>query len=258
MLEEGRKQLKAVIPASGDGTRMAALMNGRPKELADINGFPIIRYVIEECLRCGIKDIIIIISEKKKELIQYIDEITPFYKNRGASIGTVYQHARNGSGGAVLSARTAIGNEDFCVLFPDVFIYEEKSNLKDMIELYDDIKKTVILVGEILENELDRYGITAADNIDNGYYNVEYIMEKPLHVPDESFYHGIVGRYVFPNSFIKELENLDMNEKNEIDLTDALIKTDKTAIILKGKHFECGSVSSYVDSVEKLKILKEV
>ena len=250
--------MKAVIPASGDGTRMASLMNGKPKELAEINGEPIIRYAIEECVRCGIKDVVIIISEKKKELIQYINDVIPYYKDRGLYINTVYQHQKNGSGGAVLSARSYIGNDDFCVLFPDVFIYENNSNLREMINVFDNTKISVILVDKISVNELERYGITASDSIENGFYNVELMLEKPLYAPDTEFYHGIVGRYVFPNSFIDELEKLGVNDKNEIDLSEALIKVQKIAFILKGKHFECGSVSSYLDSVDKIKELKDV
>lgn len=245
--------MKAVIPASGDGTRMAALLKGKPKELAEINGYPLIKHAIDECFRSGIKEIVVIVSLKKTELIKYLEEIAADYADKNVEIVIVYQDEKNGSGGAVIAAWDIIGEDDFCVLFPDVFIHEKESNLERMIRVFDTCYSPVILVDEISEDELDRYGITTAEKMTDGYYDVEYMLEKPLKVPEARFYHGIIGRYVFPNSFINNLEDLKMNSKNEIDLSEALIRIDKKkAVLMNGKHYECGSICSYTKSVECL------
>ncbi|SHM13914.1 sugar phosphate nucleotidyltransferase [Ruminococcus flavefaciens] len=246
--------MKAVIPASGDGTRMAALLKEKPKELAEINGRPLIQYAIDECLRSGIKEIIVIVSVKKTELIRYLEEITSDYEDKNVFIDIVYQNEKNGSGGAIIAARKNIDKDDFCVLFPDVFLHENESNLERMIKVFDKCNAPVILVDEIREDELDRYGITVAEKMTDGYYDIEYMLEKPLKAPKARLYHGIIGRYVLPNSFIDKLGDLKMNSKNEIDLSEALIESGKkTAVLMNGKHYECGSVSSYTESVECLR-----
>ena len=59
---------QAIIPLAGLGTRMLPLTSVIPKELLPINGKPNLEYIIEECLEAGIKQIIFIISKKKKNI----------------------------------------------------------------------------------------------------------------------------------------------------------------------------------------------
>ena len=62
---------QAIIPLAGLGTRMLPLTSVIPKELLPINGKPNLEYIIEECLEAGIKQIIFIISKKKKNIKKY-------------------------------------------------------------------------------------------------------------------------------------------------------------------------------------------
>ena len=57
---------QAIIPLAGQGTRLLPLTSVFAKELLPINGKPGIEYIIEECIEAGIKEIIFIISKKKK------------------------------------------------------------------------------------------------------------------------------------------------------------------------------------------------
>ena len=57
---------QAVIPLAGLGTRMLPLTSVIAKELLPINGKPNIEYIMDECIEAGIKEVIFIISEKKK------------------------------------------------------------------------------------------------------------------------------------------------------------------------------------------------
>ena len=59
---------QAIIPLAGQGTRLLPLTSVLPKELLPINGKPSLEYIIEECIKSGIKEIIFIIS-KKKEMV---------------------------------------------------------------------------------------------------------------------------------------------------------------------------------------------
>ena len=58
---------QAIIPLAGLGTRLLPLTGVLPKELLPINGKPGIEYILDECINVGIKDIIFIISKRKKE-----------------------------------------------------------------------------------------------------------------------------------------------------------------------------------------------
>ena len=62
---------QAIIPLAGQGTRLLPLTSVFPKELLPINGRPGIEYILDECLEAGIKEIIFIISNKKKMIKNY-------------------------------------------------------------------------------------------------------------------------------------------------------------------------------------------
>ncbi len=57
---------QAIIPLAGLGTRLLPLTSVLPKELLPINGKPGLEYILDECVEAGIKEIIFIISTKKK------------------------------------------------------------------------------------------------------------------------------------------------------------------------------------------------
>ena len=62
---------QAIIPLAGQGTRLLPLTSVLPKELLPINGKPGLEYIIEECIKAGIKEIIFIISKKKQMIKEY-------------------------------------------------------------------------------------------------------------------------------------------------------------------------------------------
>ena len=57
---------QAIIPLAGLGTRLLPLTSVYAKELLPINGKPGLEYIIDECIDAGIKEIIFIISKKKR------------------------------------------------------------------------------------------------------------------------------------------------------------------------------------------------
>ena len=70
---------QAIIPLAGLGTRLLPLTSVFAKELLPINGKPSLEYILEECVEAGIKEIIFIISNKKK-LSKLIFVMTGFLK----------------------------------------------------------------------------------------------------------------------------------------------------------------------------------
>ena len=62
---------QAIIPLAGLGTRLLPLTSVIPKELLPINGKPGLEYILDECLDAGIKEIIFVISDKKKIIKKY-------------------------------------------------------------------------------------------------------------------------------------------------------------------------------------------
>ena len=115
---------QAIIPLAGQGTRLLPLTSVLPKELMPINGKPVIEYILDECIKSGIKEIILIISKRKNIIKKYFYN-DAFYKNlikkkRGDKrlkfeyskikkykkmIKFVYQNSPRGTGDAVLKCK---------------------------------------------------------------------------------------------------------------------------------------------------------
>ena len=62
---------QAIIPLAGLGTRLLPLTSVFAKELLPINGKPGIEYILDECIDAGIKEIVFIISTKKRMIKKY-------------------------------------------------------------------------------------------------------------------------------------------------------------------------------------------
>ena len=64
---------KAVIPAAGLGTRFLPATKATPKEMLPLVDKPGIQYVVEEAVRAGITDILIVTGRSKKTIEDHFD-----------------------------------------------------------------------------------------------------------------------------------------------------------------------------------------
>ncbi|HCQ39725.1 MAG TPA: UTP--glucose-1-phosphate uridylyltransferase, partial [Verrucomicrobiales bacterium] len=62
---------KAVIPAAGFGTRFLPATKSVPKEMLPVVDTPTIQYVVEECVKSGITDILMVIGRGKRALEEH-------------------------------------------------------------------------------------------------------------------------------------------------------------------------------------------
>ena len=135
---------QAIIPLAGMGTRLLPLTSVIPKELLPINGKPGFEYILDECIDAGIKEIIFIISNKKKIIKRYFYNDNFFKKiiNKKSKdkrikleyskikkykkmIKFVYQNTPRGTGDAVLKCKKLIRSNFFLMLLPDDLIIKK-------------------------------------------------------------------------------------------------------------------------------------
>lgn len=127
---------KAVIPAAGLGTRVLPHPNRCPNEMLPVVDKPAIQYIVEEAVKSGIEDILIITSRGKTTVEDHFDR-NPELEARllaskkqevydqmvaishMANIQYVRQKETKGLGHAVLCAKAFVGNEPFAVLYGD-------------------------------------------------------------------------------------------------------------------------------------------
>ena len=122
------KIMKAVILAAGRGTRMGKLSEKTPKPLLEINNKPKLAYTVEQ-LPDEITEVIFVVGYLGQKIKDYFG--TEFANKK---ITYVEQIELNGTGGAVMLTKNAVGKEKFLVLMGDDLY--SKNDLREMLN-YD-------------------------------------------------------------------------------------------------------------------------
>jgi UTP--glucose-1-phosphate uridylyltransferase len=229
---------KAVIPAAGLGTRFLPATNAQPKEMLPVVDKPAIQYVVEEAVRAGIDDILIITGRGKRTLEDHFDrnfELEYYLEQKGkihdlveiqalaemADIHYVRQAEPLGLGHAVSVARKHVGANPFVVMLGDDIMDRRSTVLEEMIEIYQRYEQSVIALKTFPIEEISSYGCVLAEEIADNVVKVLDIVEKPQ--PHEAPSNlAVMGRYVFTPEIFEALEQVKPGHGGEIQLTDAI------------------------------------
>ncbi len=261
---------QAIIPLAGLGTRLLPLTSVFAKELLPINGKPGIEYILNECIQAGIKEIIFIISDKKKiikdyfyndkfykkiiktktdkRILQEYKKILKFKK----MIKFVYQNKPLGTGDAVLKTKKYIKDNFFLMLLPDDLIIKKNCS-KSMINIHNKYKSSVMASMNVNKKDVSRWGIyKLSKKINKGNYFIKDVVEKPS-VKDAPSNKAVIGRYILPKKIFSKLSKLKPGKGGEIHITDAiqsLINENEPFIAhsFQGKYLDCGSMNGYIKS----------
>lgn len=68
------KVRKAVIPAAGLATRLLPATKAQPKEMLPIVDKPTIQYIVEEAIKSGVEDILIVTGRGKRAIEDHFDK----------------------------------------------------------------------------------------------------------------------------------------------------------------------------------------
>jgi UTP--glucose-1-phosphate uridylyltransferase len=225
-----------VIPAAGLGTRFLPATKAQPKEMLPVVDKPAIQYVVEEAVRAGIDDILIITGRGKRTLEDHFDrhvELELELEQRGklealkeireladlADIHYVRQGEALGLGHAVSVARKHIGNNPFAVLLGDDIMDERVPLLENMIETSERLERSVIALMEVEDPSI--YGCARCEPAGDNLVRIREIVEKPPREAAPSNL-AVMGRYVFTPEIFDALAQVQPGHGGEIQLTDAI------------------------------------
>ena len=166
---------KAVIPAAGLGTRFLPATKSQPKEMLPVVDKPSIQYVVEEAVRAGITQIVIITGRNKSALEDHFDrspELESALERSGkhealaevrrvaelAEVCFVRQREALGLGHAVGTARSIIGDEPFAVLLPDDIMDDDAALLRSMLDEHAATGGSVLGLEEVPPDQTASYG----------------------------------------------------------------------------------------------------
>jgi len=254
------KVKKAVIPAAGLGTRFLPATKAMAKEMLPIVDKPTIQFIVEEALKSGIEDILIVTGKGKRPIEDHFDanlELEMNLKEKGkedllklveettdVNLHFIRQSHPLGLGHAVLQAKAFVGNEPFIVMLGDDLMDDTIPLTQQLINDYDATHASTIAVMEIPHKDTSKYGIiNPGEQVNPGLYNVKNFVEKPE--PDQAPSDlAIIGRYLLTPEIFDVLENQKPGAGNEIQLTDAIDTLNQTQRVFarefKGKRYDVG------------------
>lgn len=234
---------KAVIPAAGLGTRFLPATKALPKEMLPIVDIPTVQYIVDEAVKSGIEEVLIITNSNKHCMENHFDKsyeledrLTASGKlkevemiNRIANMANIYyvrQKEPRGLGHAILCAKSFIGNEPFAILLGDDVVINKEGEpaLRQLINAYKKVNASIVGVQTVAEDQVSKYGIVAPSEYDisQGRLKKLYDMvEKPKQEEAPSRL-AVLGRYVLTPEIFDLLENQTPGAGGEIQLTDAI------------------------------------
>lgn len=256
-----KKITKAVIPAAGLGTRMLPISRAVPKEMLPIVDRPAISYLVEECAKSGITDVLIITSRSKTMIEDYFDYSLEYEQKllssgRGDEIDELRRAAKlcnihyirqietKGLGHAISFARTFVGGDPFVVLYGDDIIFSEKPVVKQLIDVYDRYELPVVGVKEVPIELVMKYDSLKTEPLEKDIYKVLTMIEKPRRDQIYSQF-AILGRVLLTPDVFDIIDSLPPGAGGEIQLTDAMkIMAETggmTAVDFEGTRYDMGS-----------------
>jgi len=267
---------KAVIPAAGLGTRFLPATKSQPKEMLPIVDKPAIQFVVEQAVKAGLEDILIITGRGKRTIEDHFDrsfELEYRLEQDGkfdelkevrevsemATIHYIRQKDRVGLGAAVAVAENHVDNEPFAVLLGDD-IMPDPNLLREMIAVYDRYGRSVICGMEVPRSDIHLYGAIEPEFVEDNLARVLSIVEKP---PVESAPSNLaaMGRYVFTPEIFDALRETTPDERGEIQLTDAinLLAHQQTAYcyVFEGLRYDIGKKLDYLRATVEMAIDRE-
>ena len=262
---------KAVIPAAGLGTRFLPATKAVPKEMLPVVDTPVIQLVVEEAVRAGLDDVLMVTGRGKRALEDHFDrhvELEQALEAKGetarlaavqrptdvAQLHYVRQGDPKGLGHAILVAEAHVGQEPFAVLLGDDLIDPDDELLSRMLEVQEREGGSVVALMRVPREQISLYGCAAVEG-SGDVVRITGLVEKPP-VEEAPSDLVIIGRYVLAPTVFEVLHRTPPGRGGEIQITDALHEMAASepvhGLVFDGRRFDTGDRLEYLKTVVTL------
>ncbi len=247
-----------VLPVAGLGSRFLPATKVIPKEMLPIVDIPLIQLAVDEAVKAGVREIVLVTHPEKPTIEAYfrpspmLEQVLIKKGNqaalesirntlpKGVILHITYQHESLGLGHAVLCAEEIVGNRPFAVMLPDDLIDGGGAGcLADMVELYNLTSACSLAVEEVPRAQTNKYGIVQLKG-----HRIIAMVEKP-EPEDAPSTLAVVGRYVLPSAIFSALKQIQPGVGGEIQLTDGIAaildRFEFLAHHFDGTRYDCGN-----------------
>ena len=257
------KVRKGVFLVAGLGTRTLPAAKSIPKVMLPVADKPAIQYVVEEAVAAGIEQVILVTAAGNQAIEDYFDTAYRLEESlaaRGkhkelaelnaikemATVIGVRQHAPLGTGDAVRTARSVVGDEPFAVFLPDDIIDGDPPAIRQLIDVQESYKGEVVAVMSVPHAHVDRYGIVEGTPVAAGVQRLQRLIEKPP-ASEAPSNLAIVGRYVFTPAIFDFIDRTPAGAGGEVQITDAI-----NALAQEGHVYSCEFTGKRYDMGDKV------
>lgn len=210
--------MKAVILAAGEGSRLKPFTVTRPKVMIPVGDKPILEYVIDALQASGIIDIIMVVGYKREKIMDYFGD----GRKWGVNIVYVEQFQQLGTAHALRQVAHMI-NDRFLVINGDTVI--DASAIKEIIQVSSgDAAMLTVTV-----QRAHQYGVVRTQN-----QLVKAILEKPKGEDVSNVVNA--GVYSFSPVIFSFLESMEISERGEYEITDAIKKMLSEGYAVRSVH----------------------
>jgi glucose-1-phosphate thymidylyltransferase len=211
--------MKAVILAAGEGSRLKPFTVTRPKVMIPVGNKPVLEYVIDALQESGIIDVVMIVGYKREKIMDYFGDGHRW----GVNIVYVEQFQQLGTAHALRQVSHLI-NDRFLVVNGDTII--DASAIKEIIRVSSgDAAMLTVTVAKAPQ----QYGVVQIQN-----NLVKAILEKPKGEDVSNVVNA--GVYSFSPIIFNFLESMEISERGEYEITDAIKKMLAEGYAVKSVH----------------------
>ena len=261
---------KCLFPVAGYGTRFLPATKSMPKEMLPVVNKPLVQYGVEEAIEAGMTNCALVTGRGKRAIADHFDisyelEHQISGSSKEALLGSirdvidqgiftmVRQREMLGLGHAVLTGEPLIGPEPFGMVLSDDLCLNTggPSVLAQMAQLFEEFGCSIVAVQEVPDEDIHNYGVIAGEQLRDGIYRVEHMVEKP-NAAEAPSNLAIIGRYILTPDIFDIIRGTAPGASGEIQITDALQQQANTGGVIaykfEGRRFDCGSVPGFVEA----------
>ena len=242
--------MKGIILAGGSGTRLYPITKGISKQLMPIYDKPMIYYPLSTLMEAGIKDILVITTEKDQPDFK---ELLKDGKQFGINLEYAVQKAPNGLAEAFIIGEDFIGKDSSAMALGDNIYFGDKfgKTLEDA-KIKAEAGHASIFGFHV--NDPQRFGIMEIDD----YGRVISVEEKPEKPKSE---YAITGLYFYPEGVSEYAKNVKPSKRNELEITtlnDMYLKEGRLNGVLLGSGFTWFDTGTNDSMVEATNLIRGV
>ena len=267
-----KQPTKAIICAAGLGTRFLPQTKAMPKEMLPIIDKPVIQIIVEQAVKAGVTEVIIVTGSTKRAIEDHFersDGLEAELREKGKHdkadqikaiaelTNFIYIRQKGypkGNARPILNAQHLIDDDEpFFVFFADDFFRADTAWPLQLKEVYNKTGKSVISLIEVEKKDADKYGMAViGKKLSDRVFKLKGLVEKPGEANTPSTYAS-VGSYLLTPDILPIIANEKIDKNGEITLADSINELAK-----KGTVYGCFIDGVWHDTGDQFRYMKAV